>query len=203
MWAVSRHILNFASGRRLFRPILEHPVTRLQSDVIRPFSLQVELIAGVLLMAYSAFFFMSWNSEFPTPTEQLLWRISSTVMISLPGIYGWVNFLVEFTIIRNSRTSTPWTAKLEDLARSMRRSLNPARWTFKRKFKRHNGNHLDQVKFDRDTKLLMVAMIIGQIHCIAYGVARAYVLIEDFVGLRRMPASTFTTITWTRYLPRS
>ena len=37
---------------------------------------------------------------------------------------------------------------------------------------------------------------------VSYCVARVYILVEDFVGLRRLPSSAFETVVWTQYLPQ-
>lgn len=34
-----------------------------------------------------------------------------------------------------------------------------------------------------------------------YCVCRAYILIEDFISLRRLPATSYDTVNWSRYLP--
>ena len=203
MWYVAGYIPRFVSGNKLFKAVLEHPVNRFQSDTIKPFSLPAEIFAGALATAYSAIFFISWNSAFPTPTEHLLWRIASIVMIALPGIYGWVIIVVDFGIVRKERSSGSWMLELEGLTKASIHRMNPRSWSLKPNRHKQKLSKTEATSFDRATKLLMGTLIIGEICCVVYLLTRVYVLIEDFIELRRLPTSAYTTLTWTRYLPHT
>lgn len=203
LWHVSRYIPRFVSGEKLFKAVLEHPVKRLQSDSLKPFSLLTEISAGILATAYSAIFFISWNSAFPTPIEHLLWRIASIIMITLPGIYGWVILIVDFGIVRKQRSSGSWILELEGLAKALTHRMNPKSWSSKPNGYGQKPPKTDAAGFDRATKLLMGVLIVGETYCVLYLFARAYVLMEDFVELRRLPTSAYTTLTWTHYLPHT
>lgn len=178
-------------------------MNRLQTDTLKPLSLPTELLAGALATAYSAIFFISWNSAFPTPTEHLLWRIASIFVITCPGIYGWVILVVDFGIVRKQRSSGSWMQELEGFAKALTQRMKSKIWRSKPNRYGQKLSKTDAAGFDRTTKLLMGVLIVGEITSVVYLFARAYVLMEDFIELRRLPKSAYTTPTWTHHLPHT
>ena len=121
-------------------------------------------------------------------------------MSTLPGIYGWVILVVDFGIVRKQRSSGSWMLELEGLARALTHRMNPKVWSLKSNRYGQKLSKTDAAGFDRATKLLMGILSVGEIYCVVYLFARDYILMEDFIGLRRLPTSAHMTLTWMRYL---
>lgn len=45
------------------------------------------------------------------------------------------------------------------------------------------------------------ALIPISLVCVLYAVSRAFILTEDFIGLRSLPKSAFETVSWSKYIP--
>ena len=93
--------------------------------------------------------------------------------------------------------------ELKGLARALTHRMKSKAWSSKPNRYGQKLSKTNAAGFDRATKLLMGVLIVGEIVVFAYSFARAYVLIEDFIGLRRLPPSAYTTLTWTNYLPHT
>ena len=124
-------------------------------------------------------------------------------MVIFPGIYGWVVLVVDFGIIRKQRRDGSWMLELGRLAKALKHRTNPKSWSWKSDRYGQKLPRIDAAGFDGATKLSMGVLIFGVTYCVVYLFARAYVLLEDFIELRRLPTSAYTTLTWTHYLPHT
>ena len=131
----------------------------------------VDIIYGVLFtQAYLAIHLAGWNFVFPTPTEQLLWRLCSLILIGLVILYlaglafgtpaaGWL--ALKFFHTEGIKTITGWAELLP-----------------------------------RGVALAFYLPMI-----LAYGLARTYILVEGFFGLRSLPVTAFLNVDWTQFFP--
>ena len=84
-------------------------------------ALLVPMATVISPMFYGSIYFLAWNGNFPTPMEQLLWRVSSMV-ITCSGLVGVsvLYFLEELNVLSKSRL------KLDVLANIMSVAVIPA-----------------------------------------------------------------------------
>ena len=172
---------------------------RFPSDNFPVNSAAGDLYCAALVLGYSAIFFGGWSFQYPTIIERLLWRSASIAMLAyIPCGYlalylddnhvhyrnmspykHWIRETLErfYRIIRLSRTTSP--IKSQDVEVCSENANRPLEFVLSR---------------------LGYAYCTGL--CAMYCLARAYVLIEDVIGLRSLPKSAFDTVEWTLYLPQ-
>jgi hypothetical protein len=160
--------------------------------------------------AYSAIFMAAWNFTFPTTIESLLWRISAGICL----FYGFCGSVLAGTWQNRSI--------IEDYYRKVLRCLGVKKGEHLQATRDENSNTLNisslatrfhQVRQwfdwmrnmspDRDPMLALKARIWlpTTLLCIMYCFSRAYILIEDVIGLRSLPQSAFQTVNWGQYSP--
>ncbi|KAK5443440.1 hypothetical protein LTS15_010585 [Exophiala xenobiotica] len=148
----------------------------------------------ILTMLYSAIFMAAWNFEFPSAMERLLWRISSSMTICLTIAMGLVEVLP--TTLEKARNEKPPDVEAEKGI--LTRFDHACRGAMRRfEAKRINNSPLNDPNQDVPLKSVLFTLPI----CAAYTVCRVYILIEDIIGLRALPASAFQTVNWTSFWP--
>ena len=183
------------------KPRTPKPANRIPSDNFPPLVVkdnQVSWATEVLLLAYSAIFIAGWNLSFPTEIEKLLWRTAVLLMLVLP-VFGTVCMAIVDEIYFRNQSSRP-TSNKENQSRNpvqVRDKLTP-RHLENRNLPTRRYGYYDQPKPDIPMRWLVPCTAL----CALYCVGRAYVLIEDIIGLRSLPSSSFETVVWTRYLPQ-
>jgi len=151
------------------------------------------LLLLLLSFAYSAIFVAAWNFYYPTEVEKLLWRIcslGSALIVIFGGVLEtcYVLFIAAGNRISKARKSWNHTAsKEENLLIGLEKGTRKAR-----------NNCPDK---DPAFDIPLHSFIITTPLCATYIVFRWYILAEDIVGLRKVPASAFETVDWTRYIP--
>ena len=148
----------------------------------------------VMALAYSGILMIAWNFEFPTPTERLMWRICTSLTMGLTILMG----IIEVAL---PEPSTPHNRKDEEtpLDTTQRTRKAPSvpnlfqRITNKR-FNNSPGG-------DRALDVPIKTMLLSQPICAIYTLCRIYVLLEDLIGLRALPATVFQNVDWTVYIP--
>ena len=153
----------------------------------------------VLMGIDSSIFVLAWNFYYPTTTEKILWRVASIISILHVVVgnfpYGYID-LTYFGHSRYSRRDPTWAGELLIWFRKKigLASPIPVQWKY-------------NTTKDLETRpwrcylppWALAYCIIMTILCV---VARAYILVEDFIGLRRLPSSAYETVGWTDYLPQ-
>lgn len=180
------------------RRVTVRPTNRIRSDNWLVSPLSTATGAGVLIIVYSTLFTTAWNLSFPTETEHILWRVASIITL----VYGVVGLIVAWYC--HCILLPGWKAReLPSVAPRQRKSTsrNILSWL---------GVHANKVTAklrnnprDGDPALgVPLRMLIPvTILCTSYCVSRAYILIEDGIGLRSLPSSAFETVDWSQYLP--
>jgi hypothetical protein len=168
--------------------------------------LPVEGWTFVIGLAASAIFaginFIAWNFHFPTATEQLLWRISCCgfVAICVIGITverclwhsGGVQAMQEkvqshriaFANLDSPGDKSHWRQRWKTRTRRLLMKL------------RNNSPEQDP---KRDVSATFAAS--GIFGLSVYFVFRMYVLVEDIISLRALPASAYKTVVWWTFAP--
>jgi hypothetical protein len=185
--------------------------THFASDEFPEIDLKWEIYFGWTILAYSAIFMAAWNFPFPTAVELRLWRISAIICLSY-GILGTVLAAISHqkplithmyqTMLRymgfKERESTQMVGKNEDDS-----IPNSSSWATALRSANQWFGRMRNISPDHDPMLSIPVRIWlpTTALCFMYTIARAYILIEDFLGLRSLPKSAFQTVDWAEYSP--
>lgn len=163
----------------------ERPLPRFTNDRfphvrgIRQFTLISVTLFGVGIHIFG------WHFEFPSRSEQTIWRAASLVMFLTAAIFwsaevlaGWHRDHIWELIV----TTIFHPAQLKDLKQM--RAQRPAR-----------------TQPTPETFPLPLECGASATMWIFYLIARGYVLIEMFAGLRILPRSAFVSVEWANFLP--
>ena len=157
-------------------------------------SVKVELISVFLLVGYSAVFLLSWNFDFPTKIEQILWRVAILVMLAFAVVAGSLLLAVDKAYFQHRPYDQRPSKATNTHQQSKKAWYHPESG---RASNRKYGYYYQSVPEIPIRWLVLLSSL-----CALYCVGRAYVLIEDIIGLRSLPSSAYTTVEWTEYLPQ-
>jgi len=151
------------------------------------------------MIMYSGIFVCGWNFHFPTTIENIFWRIASGISVGfiIPG--GIILSFIDYTYFgrgRYSRREPGWLEKRIDFLRKVAGFGNPPLTACIVDIEKGVSAR------PWDLYLPGPALAYCTVVCAIYCFARAYILVEDFIGIRRLPGSAFETVPWTRYLPQ-
>ena len=198
------------------RKMSSTPWDRVPNDLWRPIDLDLFPIAVLVAGGVSVAFVSAWNSYFPTPMEQLLWRIASVTHLILSLILGlyYIDGLLAFHwrakrteaqsqegasgrgasqaegVVRRgdeeSMAPSPSRPRTEKLASLKMAARSFLRWMHKRR----------NVSPDRDPNLELSKenRIVMPIICVIYILCRTYLYLEDFMGLRSQPSGVYIDV---------
>lgn len=183
----------------VFRPTVR-PIDRFPNDAFPELSHWGLFAFSFFSIGYGAIFLGGWNFVFPTITERLLWRVAS--VMGLSAIVGcWIADTTVFRIIPAIRAKNAKSKK----PRNPETGIQPRRFGAKYvpSKARAIAAKIRNNSPDQDPALTIPlrALIPTTFTAIIYLLARAYILIEDFAGLRALPPSAFDTVDWTKILP--
>ena len=178
------------------------PIDRLP-DVIWPkMPLYMEVLAALPIGAYGAIFVAGWNVEFPTSIELLLWRVASIAVFGYSCAGCLLAFIGNETYFRKlnvkeveNRSHTSEKLGQADHPASKRKTCRT--WLSQRLDGIRNNSPAEDPMLYIPLKFWFPSTAL----CVIYCVVRLYILVEDLVSLRSLPASAYTLVDWTRYLP--
>jgi hypothetical protein len=155
-----------------------------------------EILCAPFVLLFCCTFMFAWNFVFPTNVELILWRAASAFILAFGVVGGGYSGLchkillpkileqkkppILNAIIPCSRQSKGFRSRVSRLGAKMR-NISPSQ--------------------DPNLEIPLRVLIPMSIICACYCLCRMYVLIEDLVGLRRLPASAFQTVDWSTYIP--
>lgn len=125
-------------------------------------------IAGVL---FGAVHCIAWSYPFPSPTERLLWRLSSIIMIGVPA------FLLPCFV------ATFYTS--------------PLRIWYERRYLESSSVVFRLIHFILQC-LIIVTLLLCMV---AYAAARITTVVLALRGLTSLPSGIFHTVPWTKWIP--
>ena len=178
----------------------EHKPARIPTDNFPTFSLKADLYCGIIMVSYSCIFICGWNFHAPTAIEQTLWRVASLAMLAFTVPGGFILLYIEYRYFDDwmRRDAAGFTNRIvEGIARSLGLPLNPNRGIvieYGKPVRRESSSGIERLP----RWAILYCIGISMIYCIA----RAFILLEDFAGLRRLPKNTFDTVQWSQYLPQ-
>jgi len=195
IWEYYIHRLRVIGIPLFSRPIRSRPHNRNRGDIFLKTELDFEIFAGVFILAFSATSMCAWNFYFPTTAELILWRCASTYLLgfsTIGGAYTWILHQVLFEKRKNSNLPLSERSSME-LAE--RKAIRPRIEVLAGKVRRVSGDE------NPDLTIPISLILPVTFLCVFYCLFRAYILIEDVIALRALPASAFETVNWSQYIP--
>ena len=173
------------------------------SNLETQWSLQTLLSFAALGAIYGGIHAASWNGHFPTRVEEMLWRISTSViagggflMCLLVVVLLWqYGKIIGGYFSRHLR----WT---RELSRTKLR-LFWLPWAYAGQLRSSRYDHevwswggiivFYTILFCEEVILLGVIA--------AFCVSRAFIVVEAFISIRSLPAGAYDTVSWVGFLP--
>lgn len=97
---VYHYLMNILNGmrRQHWQRKMEKSVGRRSDNDVLPVEGVAHVIGVLFAVAFLGTNFIAWNSHFPTPTDRLLWRISSIGLMAI----GWVGGIYATSLYSDS-----------------------------------------------------------------------------------------------------
>lgn len=171
------------------------PIQMITSFNFPRLSMRIMLLPISMTIAYSAIFVAAWNFYFPTEIERLIWRscASLTMGLCLTGAFFELFFMRYDRY--HGRPASP--SQVPDRLFALLLGKHGAD-RLKRALKNLQNNSRGK---DPALEIPVHSVVITLPILAMYTICRWYILLEDIIGLRSLPASAFQTVDWTRYLP--
>jgi hypothetical protein len=200
----------------------ERPLRRFPNDRFPDISTIEKFGLFCWTTGYAAFHLVAWRWTFPTRTESLLWRISSLIITGVTVVFWvfetiaarqrfgrWDKYLIWLRL--KARPAQNSTVDVEARGKSKVKIAPPTLATAGRSEKvkvkvvaRVNTiQRLDAFEEEQKKANPMLAWEMAILFPIIplYIAARAYMVIEVFASLRKMPLGVYQTVQWTQVLP--
>ncbi|KAF2843515.1 hypothetical protein M501DRAFT_925039 [Patellaria atrata CBS 101060] len=168
------------------------PAQKFSSFIFPELTPKTALVPLLVTIVYSAIFMICWNFEFPSNLEHILWRLATGMTIGVTLVGGGYEI---FSIARRGRETSNNPSKKED---------NTISGSTLSEMDCGLTLELNGCKISRGNSAVGIplrSILITTPLCALYTISRAYILIEDIVGLRALPPSSFQTVEWTQFLP--
>ena len=113
-WMYGKHILkvtaktlisSFLSTARCNHLFGRNRRDRIASDDFPPHSFAAEFYCGAIMILYSIIFVCAWTFYFPSPTEQILWRVASAITLGFSFPLGFGLMYIDYMYFGRSRYS--------------------------------------------------------------------------------------------------
>ena len=197
MWAYYTQILKNIWNFIWKQPKKRKPFTHIPSDYWpRPSSIHREFLGGLVILAFAATFMIGWNFPFPTQAERIIWRVASVFNLVYGAVGGFtVWYWLELAPSRERRNNQHLpgsTSKVNEKGVSKWRTL-----ASKITAKLRNNSPDNDPQLEMPLRFFMPCIVL----CAFYCIFRAYILVEDIIGLRSLPSSAYESVDWSRYLP--
>ena len=200
--------VNILQKLHLARRQKSRPVDSTPSDNFPATSFRSDVVALIISYVFFAINISGWNFWFPSTAERNLWRISS---ILLAGTM-FIGFLTQTYL----RYGVPW---MENWSKHQNPTLTNDAGALPTKFQSKLGSRKASEVLGRGIRHLVgrlrnitpdgnpafnvqvPVLIPGEILAALYGCGRAYLLIEDVLALRSLPAIAYDTVNWSEIFP--
>lgn len=156
-----------------------------------------------LSTAYSSIFVAAWSLHFPTYTERLLWRISSTgtmVITLLGGTFEVVGMLLQYRRRRPFVPDSDSEHQMHVIPTPIRSQPLVFKPVTKLEVIMQNARNKTPDK-DPHYDIPIRSLVFTTPLCALYCWFRLILLIEDIITFRKLPASAFMAIDWSMYVP--
>ncbi|RAK82213.1 uncharacterized protein BO72DRAFT_444140 [Aspergillus fijiensis CBS 313.89] len=211
-WRYYTQILRNLHLPLVSRPMTARPQNRIISDNFPVTDLRADCIATPVLLLFGSMFLFAWDFHYPTRAERLLWRTASVynlLFTVVGGLHaGYCDKILLPRAYEERKQRIPWIASPSPSPRGSQvgnhpPSFSPPLKTPSQGFWARVANKIRNIDPTHDPKaeLPLRVLIPTSIICALYCVGRTYILVEDFIGLRSLPASAFQTVSWEDYVP--
>jgi hypothetical protein len=136
---------------------------------------------GALCGAYGIFHLWAWSFEFPSDTEQLIWRVCCILTIS--GAVLNINSIWLYNDFVLLSLALDMDAESDD------RVTKPSHGTVFRRML------VDSHFFKK------IRIIFAIIFTALFLLARLFIIVESFISIRKVPAGVYATIRWVDMIP--
>ena len=179
----------------------EKPLGRRSENDVLPVTGIAWFITLISAYAFLGTNFIAWNFHFPTLTERLLWRLSSCALVAL--------FTLGLLVIgslygdRGIRKMQEGVRKRRGLLADSSLPLERAHWKDRLVYRFWTlAMKLMNNSPENDPNLDVSLVFLLGLPCFAvYTIIRAYILVEDVVAFRALPADAYKTVDWWGLIP--
>ena len=199
-----QYVINFFKGirpRSWRRKKKESLGRRSEIDVL-PITGVAKLIGILGSLTFMGTNFIAWNFHFPTSIERLLWRISSGGLITLSALA--VSGAEVLYGNHGVRTMQENVQKHRKMLEDSGHPSEKARWkddlVYKFRIlamKVRNNSPGNDPNLDVSLNFAFGGMQILTV----YTLFRAYILVEDVIAFRALPAEAYSTVNWWKFVP--
>ncbi|KAI9928447.1 hypothetical protein MW887_002492 [Aspergillus wentii] len=186
-WRYYVRILHYLRVPLFTRPRVI-PYDRIPSDNFPRVDVWAEVICAPAILLFSCMFLFAWNFSFPSSVERVLWRVASVYTLAFGlggGIFCGYCHKTMFPKRIDSevlpgcekKTAKGWLGRVADKLRNI---------------------HPDK---DPELEIPLRVFIPLTMLCSVYCVCRGFILVEDIIGLRKLPDTAFDTVSWSKYIP--
>ena len=198
MWLYYTQILKNIRNLIWKQPKKRKPYDHIPSDYWpSPRLMRLEVPTGLIILVFAASFLVGWNFSFPTPSERMIWRVASVFNLG----YGFVGILIVWAWIEMAPRH-----KNESINEHLSENTYKVREKEQKKWRTLASRFvakLRNVSPEKDPQLEVPLrfFIPCTFLCAFYCIFRAYILVEDVIGLRSLPSSAYESVDWSRYIP--
>ena len=196
MWAYYTQILKNILNIIWKQPKKRKPYDHIPSDNWpKPNSTLIEPLGGLVVLAFSATFMIGWNFHFPTQVERIIWRVASVFNLGyglVGGLTVWYWQQAPPHERRNGQESPGNIPKVKEKGLEKLRIL-PSKFMSKLR----NNSPDNDPQLEVPLRFFIPCLVL----CFFYVIFRAYILIEDVIGLRSLPSSAYDSVDWSGYIP--
>lgn len=163
----------------------ERPLNRFTNDRIPHLRGMRQFILIVITLFTDGIHLFGWNYQFPTSGEQLAWRIATMTMLVTAAIF-WLAEVI--AVCKRDQLPELWYCML----------FTPQQLPALReeRSKRPEEPQLTPKDFPEAWECGASGTVFS-----LYLIARAFTIIEMFLGLRKLPGSAYQHVSWTCFLP--
>ena len=178
------------------------PISRIPNDNFPEPSAVGMMILCVFHLAYAGIHLGGWNFHFPSNAEKILWRWS-TASTAASIIGTWLVEAYAFRALPARSKNLP--RRFITAKRGRVRTTYHSAWIGSQCPEQQSGTIAGRIRnfwgkdcvWELPLRVLFPVGFFGFI----YTISRCYILAEDVVTLRELPASAFRTVDWSAVLP--
>lgn len=202
---IYHYLMNILKGMRprsWERKKKEKSLGRRSENDILPVTGVALVIALLSTVAFMGTNFIAWSFHFPTSIERSLWRLSSCGLLAI--------FVVGMPVIEvlyHDRRIKKMQEKVQKRRKALKDSGLPgekAPWKDRLIYRfRVLAMKIRNNSPEKDPYLdVSLFFALAGVPCFAmYTVFRVYILVEDVVAFRALPADAYSTVDWWKFIP--
>ena len=157
-----------------------------------------------LSLVYLSIFIAGWNFDFPTATEQILWRFASIIALTCASlVFISHQMFFKFFPVRRSdsiqgHSSAENANHFSEDSCKLKKVLDGAKiaYNFTADYLRNNTTNNDPA-LNAPGRVVIATGIFG----FFYVSARVYMFVADIIELRSLPASAYKSVDWASLAP--